>query len=344
MRLLLPALVVAWHLAAGQGQAFISSSADCAACHASASQLGSVRPGAMSVLGEGLINLDLMRNDPINRGSLKFFRAHPGDTVALNVRVFDGRDRYAVSITNFEADAVLGPVNSDFLTGFTPDPSWHIDQQFPPSPVFYTSADPGTTWLPGQAPKNYTFQLTLAPNTPPNTYELEFSVAGVRTTLPRFKFVDSEYFYLQVVAFGDLNGDTMIDALDIDLLTTAIRDGSTDMSFDLDGSGAVAAGDVVHLVETILDTSFGDADLNGSVTASGDGAVLLANLGGAQGNKGWADADFGGDQHVTASADGATLLANLGNDTAAVPEPTSVILVALSIVLARLGGHATAWR
>ena len=81
----------------------------------------------------------------------------------------------------------------------------------------------------------------------------------------------------------------------------------------------------------------GDANGDGAVTASGDGAVLLANLGGALGTQGhadgskdWADGDFSGDRSVTASADGGTLLANLGTDSAAtvpVPEPESMLLL-----------------
>ena len=135
------------------------------------------------------------------------------------------------------------------------------------------------------------------------------------------------------VSAGDLNGDGDLNAADIDMLTAALRAGSTDMQFDLDGSLAVDNGDVTYLVETLLGTDFGDANLDGSVTASGDAALLLANLDGVQGNKGWADADFDGDQQVTASADGGVLLENLGNDSAAVPELTSLILSLTSLTL-----------
>ena len=130
----------------------------------------------------------------------------------------------------------------------------------------------------------------------------------------------------KIVKVGNLNGDGDLNAADIDLLTAALRAGSTDTQFDLDCSLAVDDGDVTYLVETLLGTNFGDANLDGSVTASGDGALLLANLGGVQGNKGWADADFDGDQNVTASRDGGVFLANLGSDAAAVSEPATLLL------------------
>ena len=76
----------------------------------------------------------------------------------------------------------------------------------------------------------------------------------------------------------------------------------------------------------------GDANLDGSVTASADGGILLANLGQGAG-KIWTDADFTGDGQVTASADGAVLLANLGTDTAAVPEPGTWFVVLMFLAL-----------
>ena len=147
--------------------------------------------------------------------------------------------------------------------------------------------------------------------------------------------VDVNWNFVQLMVLGDkfaadFNADDAVNALDIDLLTAGVRGNSTDLVLDIDGSTIVGDGDVVHLVEEFLNTNFGDADLNGSVTASGDGAILLANLGGVQGNKGWADADFDGDQNVTASGDGSLLLANLGADASAVPEPGALLLLALS--------------
>ena len=131
---------------------------------------------------------------------------------------------------------------------------------------------------------------------------------------------------------GDLNDNELLDAGDIDMLRASILVGTDELTFDLDGSGMVDEADVIFLVEVLMGTRFGDADLNGGVTASGDGAILLANLGGVQQTKGWASGDFNGDRHVTASRDGAILLANLTLDVAAVPEPGSLVLTALALV------------
>ena len=86
----------------------------------------------------------------------------------------------------------------------------------------------------------------------------------------------------------------------------------------------------------------GDADFSGQVTAAGDGAILLANLG-VPGPKQWIDADFNGDGVTSAAGDGALLLANMGapydmaSPGPAVPEPGSLCLLAMSGIALGLG-------
>ena len=89
---------------------------------------------------------------------------------------------------------------------------------------------------------------------------------------------------------------------------------------------------------TSSDIVAGDATLDRVVSASTDGAILLANLGTGgerpQGDKRWIDADFDGDGRVTANADGSILLAGLPADTAsAVPEPSSWFLLGMGLAL-----------
>ena len=133
---------------------------------------------------------------------------------------------------------------------------------------------------------------------------------------------------------GDFDGSNSVDANDIDLLAAAIRAGSTDLMFDLDGSGGVDSDDITNLIETLLQTEFGDANLDLAVTASGDGATLLSNLG-SDGPHGWADANFSVhlDTLVTASDDGALLLENLSNDAATVPEPRASVQLGIVCLL-----------
>ena len=73
-------------------------------------------------------------------------------------------------------------------------------------------------------------------------------------------------------------------------------------------------------MENILGTRFGDANLDGDVDTQqpdgqGDGEVLLAHLGDPLA-RGWLRGDFDGDNRITASGDGALLLAALAADMA----------------------------
>ena len=68
-------------------------------------------------------------------------------------------------------------------------------------------------------------------------------------------------------------------------------------------------------VRGLAATEFGDTDLNGVVDVATDGQTLVSNLGDR--GVGWAGGDFDGDGVVTASQDGAQLLAALASDTGA---------------------------
>jgi hypothetical protein len=70
---------------------------------------------------------------------------------------------------------------------------------------------------------------------------------------------------------GDFNDDRTVDAVDIDLLCSAIHVGAPKSPYDVNGDGLVTLADLTYEVETILSTSFGDTDT--------DGDVDLADLG-----------------------------------------------------------------
>jgi len=93
---------------------------------------------------------------------------------------------------------------------------------------------------------------------------------------------------------GDFNGDGRANAQDIDLLAEAIRTGSADPLYDVRVDGAVDAGDMDELVEVILGTHHGDADLDGAVDLN-DFVILKQNFGTGAG---WAAADFDGSGSV----------------------------------------------
>jgi len=95
----------------------------------------------------------------------------------------------------------------------------------------------------------------------------------------------------------------VVDARDIDVLAAAIRTESSEPRFDLNASGRVDADDHRFLIENVLDTSAGDANLDGFF----DTADLVAIFQAGQyedaivGNSGWATGDWDGDGDFTTS-------------------------------------------
>jgi hypothetical protein len=96
---------------------------------------------------------------------------------------------------------------------------------------------------------------------------------------------------------GDLNGDQQVNAVDIDLLYAALRLGTTDPQFDLDGNGLSDQRDTDWLVEQILGTVYGDANLDGHFDTADLIAVFQAGKFEDQfdDNAGWAEGDWDGD-------------------------------------------------
>ena len=101
---------------------------------------------------------------------------------------------------------------------------------------------------------------------------------------------------------GDYNGDRNVNATDIDALRDAINAGSTNLAFDLTGNGTVSQpssgfGDMDELVLIILNTYYGDSNLDGAFN-SGD-ITLVFQAGeyedGDNNNSGWAEGDWNGD-------------------------------------------------
>jgi hypothetical protein len=66
-----------------------------------------------------------------------------------------------------------------------------------------------------------------------------------------------------VAVTGDFDANGLIDAADIDLLCQQIRATTPDSAFDLTSDGQVNQQDHEHLVENILQTRYGDANLDG---------------------------------------------------------------------------------
>ena len=98
---------------------------------------------------------------------------------------------------------------------------------------------------------------------------------------------------------GDVTGDGAVDAEDIDAIYDAINTGNDASRFDLNGDESVDQTDVVFLVQAILGTFMGDANLDGQVTAADLNRVGI-NWQAVTG-VGWAQGDFSGDGRVNAA-------------------------------------------
>jgi hypothetical protein len=98
----------------------------------------------------------------------------------------------------------------------------------------------------------------------------------------------------QQTVVGDFNGDRIVEFADIDLLCGAIQQHSNDLRFDLNGNQTVDFADMEMLIETVLGTSFGDANLDGVFNSSDLIDVLAAGQyeDGVPGNSRWATGDW----------------------------------------------------
>lgn len=90
---------------------------------------------------------------------------------------------------------------------------------------------------------------------------------------------------------GDLTDDGIVDAQDIDLAFLAVKDGTSDPRFDLNVDGDVNMVDVDYLVRVILNTEYGDINLDGKVGTRDLSLLALA----FNSEGGWGEGDTNGD-------------------------------------------------
>jgi hypothetical protein len=146
-------------------------------------------------------------------------------------------------------------------------------------------------------------------------------------------------FDLIYIPIGDLNEDTEISAVDIDLLTHAIRDGNTSSVLDVNGDGLVDGADRVYWIENVANTYIGDSNLDGEFNTADLTAIFQAGeyLDDLLGNSTWGTGDWNGDGDFT-SSDLVMALADGGyaqgpRASVAVPEPNTLTSLALGLVL-----------
>lgn len=191
----------------------------------------------------------------------------------------------AGSTTEIEVDASAKGF-LDAWADFNQDGKWQASEQ-----IFATETVwAGTNTLSFDVPDDAT-PRPLAPTYLRFRYSLDGS--GLTPVGYSSEGEVEDYRVLQ----GDSNQDGTIDDHDIDDLCRAIHAGSHDASYDLNNDGVVDDADHAMLVEEILQTSYGDANLDGVVDAI-DLNVVGLNW---QGNGGWADGNFDCDRRIDAS-------------------------------------------
>ena len=135
---------------------------------------------------------------------------------------------------------------------------------------------------------------------------------------------------------GDFNGDFNVDEVDIDLLCAEIRSDGLDDSFDLTGDGAINQADMDELITNILETEFGDSNLDGLFN-SGD-FVQVFQRGqyedAVEDNSNWGDGDWNCDGDFS-SSDLVVAFQN-GGYTSAVPAPSIASQTEVAAALLRL--------
>jgi hypothetical protein len=138
---------------------------------------------------------------------------------------------------------------------------------------------------------------------------------------------------------GDFNNDGRADITDVDRLIAALRTHSYGWRrYDLDDTKTVESGDLTQLIQGVLYTWFGDANLDGQFNTNDLVAVFQGGQyeDGTKGNSTWATGDWNGDGDFTsrdlvmAFQDGGY---ERGPRAATVPESSSGLLISIAGLL-----------
>ncbi len=137
----------------------------------------------------------------------------------------------------------------------------------------------------------------------------------------------------------DFNGDGNLDVADINLLQDQVKAGGGDTTFDVNGDGSVNQDDVIQYVEGTLNTFIGDSNFDGQFNTAD--FLFIFQKGefedGVPMNSTWEDGDWNSDRDF-GTGDLILAFQRGGFETgpragvAAVPEPSSVVLLLLGLV------------
>ncbi len=146
-------------------------------------------------------------------------------------------------------------------------------------------------------------------------------------------YLDQKYYGVPGVP-GDFDGDGLLTAIDIDLLSAVVQEQSHDPAYDLNADNLVDGVDRDVWVHDLRDTYYGDADLDGEFTSTDFVAVFVAGKYESGEGAGWLEGDwdgegtFGTSDFVVAFIDGG-YEQNAARSINPVPEPHSCVLLLL---------------
>ncbi|MCA9171940.1 MAG: PEP-CTERM sorting domain-containing protein [Planctomycetales bacterium] len=139
---------------------------------------------------------------------------------------------------------------------------------------------------------------------------------------------------------GDFDANGVLDQLDIEALSAAVRGGANPSKYDVTGDGKVDAADRETWIRDLRKTYYGDSNNDGVFDSSDFVAVFMIGEyeDGIAGNSTWAEGDWSGDgdfdssDFVAAFSDGG-FEAGPRAAVSAVPEPSSLALLATGMLL-----------
>lgn len=135
---------------------------------------------------------------------------------------------------------------------------------------------------------------------------------------------------------GDFDGNDTLDANDIDLLSAAIKDVSTDTIYDVNQDGNIDQQDHSDWLKSLKNTWFGDADFNGEFNSTDFVKVFQVGKYETGQDASWGEGDWNGDGFFT-SDDFVTSFQHGGYEkgprvsVTAVPEPSSTALLLIGL-------------